>query len=314
MIQKKYAKDRNIKNFLLIMGSVSLVLTMASPAGAQELLPVGASSVGVDTTPGTPIEEIISAAGSGGLSGAQNFSALKPDTKEQTFESSISSESPPPAPESSGFTSDSLKNLESQGGLSSDPQIGADTPTVFNLAVKFFEKAVFKKDVEFAARPRFDAGLDISGTPTFNKDTAGYAIIKKGNQSVAVDFEEAYNSPPVVTATLSLQQYKDSDVRAVAEDLLLLSDVKYIITDVSKKSFEIKMDHKADSDIPFSWHALSVNDPTTSKKKGESLKSVLGSEASPKDSVASPTTAAANSAPASPAAASQQPDASQPTQ
>ena len=95
-----------------------------------------------------------------------------------------------------------MKDLESQGGLSSAPQAtsAADTPTVFNLAVKFFEQVVFKKDVEFASRPMFDKGLDISGQPTFNKDTAGYAIIGKGNQSVEVDFDQAYDSPPVVTA------------------------------------------------------------------------------------------------------------------
>ena len=90
---------------------------------------------------------------------------------------------------------------------------------------------------------------------------------KEDNQSVMVEFDKGYDAPPIVTATLSLQQYKDPDVRAVAEDLLLVSDVKYIITNVSKKSFEIMMDHKADSDIPFSWHALAVNDPTTSKKR-----------------------------------------------
>jgi len=174
--------------------------------------------------------------------------------------------------------------------LSSDPQINTDTPSTFNLAVKFFEKVVFKKDVEFAGRPIFEDGLDISGKVTFDKDTAGYAIIKEDSQSVMVEFDKGYDSPPIVTATLSLQQYKDSDVRALAENLLFISDVKYIITNVSKKGFEIMMDKKADSDIPFSWHALAVNDPTTSKKKGESLKSKIGSELDPNASAASSST------------------------
>ena len=80
---------------------------------------------------------------------------------------------------------------------------------------------------------------------------------------------------------LSLQQYKDPDVRAVAEDLLLISDVKYIITNVSKKGFEIMMDHKADSDIPFSWHALAVNDPSPRRRKGRKLKSKIGNDLNP---------------------------------
>ena len=157
----------------------------------------------------------------------------------------------------------------------------ADGLGVFNLAVKFFEKVVFKKDVEFAGRPIFDDGLDISGKTTFDKDMAGYAIIKNGNQSVMVEFDKGYDMPPIVTATLSLQQYNDSDVRALAENLLFISDVKYIITNVSKNGFEIMMDKKADSDIPFSWHALAVDDPTTSKKKGETLKNKIGSDLSP---------------------------------
>jgi hypothetical protein len=290
MIQKEYRKNKNAKKYSFIVGFLFLIFMAASSAGAQELTPVSVNSVGVNETLGTPISEMISAATSGGLSGAQNISALKQDDQKQTVEGTVAGAADPPTDDSQppmqspqpAFSSDSLKDLESQGGLSSAPQASsADTPTVFNLAVKFFEQVVFKKDVEFASRPMFDKGLDISGQPTFDKDTAGYAIIGKGNQSVEVDFDQAYDSPPVVTATLSLQQYKDPDVRAVAEDLLLVSDVKYIITNVSKKSFEIMMDHKADSDIPFSWHALAVNDPVTADKKGEKLKSKIGNDLSP---------------------------------
>ncbi|MCX6766571.1 MAG: hypothetical protein NT170_02210 [Candidatus Moranbacteria bacterium] len=303
MIQKKSEKTGSTKIFFLAAGVFFLVIA-ASSAGAQELTPMSANSVGANEILGTPVSEMISAASSGGLSGAQNISTLKQDVGGQVLGSSISPETPSsdpqPVPPAPAFSSDSLKDLESQGGLSSAPQAGsADTPTVFNLAVKFFEQVVFKKDVEFASRPMFDQGLDISGQPTFDKDTAGYAIIQKGNQSVEVDFDQTYDSPPVVTATLSLQQYKDPDVRAVAEDLLLVSDVKYIITNVSKKSFEIMMDHKADSDIPFSWHALAVNDPATAKKKGEKLKSKIGNDLSPGS------TGAAVPAAAGPAAVSQ---------
>lgn len=283
MIQKKFVAKENTRKLFLATGLFSLVLSVASSASAQEMIPMRTNSVGANATLGTPVDEIILAASSGGLSGVQDFSALKPDIKDQSIENSISSDpqSAGSEPPTSKFNSDSLKDLELKGGLSSDPQISADTPSVFKLAVKFFEKVVFKKDVEFAGRPMFEDGMDISGKPTFDKDTAGYAIIKNGNQSVVVEFDNGYDAPPIVTATLSLQQYKDSDVRALAENLLFISDVKYIITNVSKKGFEIMMDKRADSDIPFSWHALAVNDPTTSKKKGETLKSKIGSELDP---------------------------------
>jgi hypothetical protein len=285
MIQRKYRENKKTKIFFGITTLFCLILA-ASPASAQELTPVIANSVGANETLGTPVSELISAASSGGLSGAQDLFGLSNDIQEQApmLESLVApdslSESPSEAPPA--FSSDSLKDLESQGGLSSAPQVeAAETPTAFNLAVKFFEKVVFKKDVEFASRPIFEKGLDIAGQPTFNKDTAGYAIIEKGNQNVEVDFDHEYDSPPVVTATLSLQQYKDPDVRAVAEDLLLISDVRYIITNVSKKSFQIMMDRKADSDIPFSWHALAVNDAATAKKQGEKVKSKIGNDLNP---------------------------------
>ena len=66
-----------------------------------------------------------------------------------------------------------------------------------------------------------------------------------------------------MNANLSLGQIDNPEVKAAAEDLLLVSDVKYIITNVTTKGFEIKMDHSADSDIPFSWQAVAVRDPKT---------------------------------------------------
>lgn len=308
MIQNKFFAKGNAKKIFLAIGTIALVLATASSAGAKKMIPVVADSVGANATLGMLVSDIILAADSGGLSGAQELSALKPDAKEQSPENSISSD-----PDPSGFNSDSLKNLELKGGLSSDPQISTDTPSVFNLAVKFFGKAVFKKDVEFAGRPIFEDGLDISGKTTFDKDTAGYAIIKKNNQSVMVEFEKGYDAPPIVTATLSLQQYEESYVRALAVELVFISDVKYIITNVSKKGFEIMMNKGADSDIPFSWHALAVNDPTTSKKKGESLKSGIGSELDQNSSAASSSTGgnSNDSAVAAPSAAAVQSGASQ---
>jgi hypothetical protein len=243
-------------------------------AFAQTLPSVDARSVEADSTSGMPVQEIISAVNDGGLSTAQNLDELQPILEEQpseTFILPMPTEPNQPDPPPAAFTPDSLKDLEAQGGLSTRAEIDAETPTVFKLAVKFFERVVFRNDVEFVKRPIFDEGFDMSGMPTFDKDTAGYAIIKKGSQSVTVDFEKVYNSPPVVTATLSLEQYDDPEVWAAAADLLLVSDVKYIVSKVSKKGFEILMDRKADSDIPFSWHALSVEKPKTSKKKGDTL-------------------------------------------
>ncbi|MFA5871990.1 MAG: hypothetical protein WC858_04730 [Parcubacteria group bacterium] len=269
MIQKTVWNKKNIGITISLFAFFAL-LSGASPVFSQELAPANGGIV-TDIAAGTPVEEIISAVSSGGLSASGDTRELQPDVDEQSPEISVSSERGLPNPNPpAGFNPEAIQSLEQAGGLSSSPQVDSDAPTVFKLAVKFFERVVFKKDVEFLSRPKFDEGLDISGTPTFDKDTAGYAIIKKGNQSVAVEFDKKYSSPPIITASLSLQQYENSEVRAAAEDLLLISDVKYIVTNVSEKGFEIMIDQEAYSDIPFSWHALAVDNPKTYKKKGGS--------------------------------------------
>jgi hypothetical protein len=295
MTQKTVLMGKSIKKIIFAVMLFSLV-SRSPLVFAQDLPLVDAGSVNEDAILGMPVEEIILAANAGGLSANQDLAGLKPDSMQQDPEVPVSSNESPADP-SPAVSSDSLKMLESQGGLSSAPQINSESPTVFNLAVKFFDKVVFKKDVEFANRPKFDKGLDISGTPTFNEDTAGFAIIKKGNQSVAIDFDQEYDSPPVITATLSLQQYKNPEVRVAAEDLLLVSDVKYIVTNVSKKGFEIMMGSQAFSDIPFSWHALAVNDPKTFKNSGGSSKSgtASGSDSSNTSAAVSPTGSGNNS-------------------
>lgn len=279
MTQKKLAKIKRTGKYFLAIG-LSLLYFQVTFAAVEDLPAVNPDSVGADMIIGTPVDEIISAVDGGALSSDQDLASLKSDFEEQMPKvlGVMDEKYPQPSPEPAKLNPDSLRLLESQEGLSSSPQIDTENPTAFKLAVKFFERVVFKKDVEFTNRPKFEEGMDISGTPTFDKDTAGFAIIKKGNQSVAVEFDHEYDSPPVVTATLSLQNYKDPELKAAAEDLLLISDVKYIITSVSKKGFQIMMNDEAFSDIPFSWHALAVNKPKTSKKEGDSLKSGSVSE------------------------------------
>lgn len=268
MTQKTTNIDRKIRK-LFFVSAVCFFAFGALSVSAEEVLPENSDVAGPDITVETPVEEIISAVSSGGLATRGDMQKVKEDIDDQATEIPVFPEESQPIPEPEvSFDPETMQTLEEKGGLSSKPEIKDDTPTVFNLAVKFFERVVFKKDVEFSSRPTFDQGLEISGSPTFDKDTAGYAIIKKGNQSVAVEFDDEYDLPPVITATLSLQQYRDDELRAAAEDLLLISDVKYIVTNATKKGFEIMMDRKADSDVPFSWHALAVKKPKTSKKKG----------------------------------------------
>jgi len=128
---------------------------------------------------------------------------------------------------------------------------------------QFQEATIFEKLSTFAGNVLFRGEISFEKVPTFNKDTAGYALIKEGADSVEVVFEKKYANLPVVNASLALQKIEDEKVRQATEELLLMSDVKFIITDVTTKGFKIKVGQTALSDIPFSWQALAVNEMKT---------------------------------------------------
>jgi len=156
-----------------------------------------------------------------------------------------------------GGAADSIANslkvfsLETQSGIKVGGQAEFQGPSIFKSVAEFFDKTIFHKSVEF------------EGQVTFNKDSAGYAIVKKGLDSVEVKFEQEYPNSPIINTSLSLQQYDSAEVRQAAEELLLVSDVKYIITNVTTKGFTIRINQSAVSDIPFSWEAFAVKDAQT---------------------------------------------------
>lgn len=154
-----------------------------------------------------------------------------------------------------------IKQMTNNGALVIGTPVEFQGPAVFKAIAEFIDKVIFRNDVEFASHVMFD------------QDTAGYALVQEGRDKVAVTFEKEYAVAPVVNASLSLQQIEDPEVRQAAEELLLVSDVKFIITNVTEKGFEIKIDQKAISEIPFSWQAIAVKDPKISGEKvaGDSL-------------------------------------------
>jgi 6-phosphogluconolactonase (cycloisomerase 2 family) len=144
-----------------------------------------------------------------------------------------------------------LENFELKGGLAVDKPVEFQGLAIFKAVAEFFDKVIFQKDVEFA------------GTAIFNQDMAGYAIIKEGQEKVAVTFEQEYPSVPVINASLSLQQIEEEELRKATEELLLTSDVQFVITNVTTKGFEIRINQLAIGDIPFSWQAIAVKDAKT---------------------------------------------------
>lgn len=170
---------------------------------------------------------------------------------------------------SGGLEAGAVKDFESAGSLTVGSSATFNGPAIFKSVAEFINRTIFRSSVEFA------------GKVMFNQDTAGYALVKNGQNKVIVNFEKEYVAPPVVNASLSLQQIKDEEVRKAAEELLLVSDVKFIITNVTEKGFEIRIDQVALSDIPFSWQALAIKDAKIfmsqdAEKKADSLPNKMG--------------------------------------
>jgi hypothetical protein len=132
-----------------------------------------------------------------------------------------------------------------------------DTITTHNLIVSsianFFDTVIFHGDVSF------------KGTPTFNNDTAGTAVVKKGTDSVTIVFEKAYANSPIVNATMS----SDVSVTGVDDQLrdeqqnnqgkkILANNTSYVISNRTEKGFTILLNKPAGDDITFSWIALVV--------------------------------------------------------
>ncbi len=152
------------------------------------------------------------------------------------------------------MTPGSLQALELAGGLTVNGPAEFRGETLFTAFTQFIDRVIFGKDVEFAGRV------------TFNQDTAGYAIVKEGETDVVVTFDQEYAVTPVVNASLSLQPIENAEVRRATEELLLVSDVRYIITHVTTTGFEIRIAEGAQMDVPFSWQAIAVKDAKTSEE------------------------------------------------
>lgn len=124
----------------------------------------------------------------------------------------------------------------------------------------FFGDVIFKRNVTF------------EGRPTFNSDTAGIAIVNKGDSSVEVTFDQEYDSIPIVTASISLDNQSDVAVQNQLEDQILNGNITYVVTKKTTKGFVIKLNQAAKSDINFSWVAISVkNGKITSSTQNKTL-------------------------------------------
>jgi hypothetical protein len=171
----------------------------------------------------------------------------------------------------------SYENLASQSaGLNestSSAILGATSSSRENLIASFgsltVETARVNLDMTVIGNLTTNGALivygDVSfiGRPTFNKDTAGFAVVKKGQRKVNITFEKEYLAPPVVTANLVWDI--DDETISVADQLngFFIPMTNFVITKATTKGFSILLDEPAIKDAKFSWIAIAVKDAKT---------------------------------------------------
>jgi hypothetical protein len=121
-----------------------------------------------------------------------------------------------------------------------------DGLTFFGGATTFTNTTVFAAPVEFTL------------PPLFNKDTAGFALIKEGDKKVRIDFDQPYATTPVVTSTMTFEATDNIDESSATD--LFNQNIQYIVTAKDQTGFTILINKAAPRTIRFSWVALGVRD------------------------------------------------------
>ncbi len=106
----------------------------------------------------------------------------------------------------------------------------------------------------------FSSDVVFFGRPYFTTDTAGFALIRSGEQQVQVVFEREYLEQPIVNATIALDE-ATTTLATGLDELIFSNDIRYIVTKKSAKGFTILLNKAAPVDIQFSWITLAVKEP-----------------------------------------------------
>ncbi|MGE5042123.1 MAG: peptidoglycan DD-metalloendopeptidase family protein [Candidatus Levyibacteriota bacterium] len=141
----------------------------------------------------------------------------------------------------------------------------------FNALVEFFDTVVFH------------GNISIAGHITVDKDSAGYAMVKKGQRFVDITFDKEYENDPVVNASITIPRVDEVSFRDYIADglcaeadgpdicqdklanVLLGNNLGFAIQGKNAQGFMIILNRPAPVDITFSWQALAVKSVKTVK-------------------------------------------------
>jgi excisionase family DNA binding protein len=106
--------------------------------------------------------------------------------------------------------------------------------------------AEFKGSTLFDDLVTFGGDTTFNGSVTFNNNSAGYAVIKPGENSIQVIFKQPFKTPPIVTISLGDGKF-----------------ATYSYRNVTEQGFEIILPQAATDRLTFSWTAAAINNPQT---------------------------------------------------
>lgn len=128
---------------------------------------------------------------------------------------------------------------------------------------------------DFFGDVTFHSGVTFEQSPTFTSDTGGFAVIQKGSNQVTINFKNAYNQIPVISASIvenpltpTPSSSGQTQAETSSEKQSLSNNLHYLITGESSKGFTILLNKNASADITFSWLALAVDSPVIFKSNG----------------------------------------------
>lgn len=153
------------------------------------------------------------------------------------------------------WSTEEVKNIASNSADPSKTRMAVET-NVIDYITKIVSD-LFKKTVEFFGNIIFHADVSFLGRPIFNKDTAGFAVVKTGDSEVAVRFDREYANEPVVNISLNIAGVVDMN-----------NLPEFAVADVNTQGFKIKMSRSTSMDIRFSWIAIAVSESDKFESNG----------------------------------------------
>jgi hypothetical protein len=158
-----------------------------------------------------------------------------------------------------------LAQLEAQGGLLVDKDAQFNGKTIFALLAQF------------------NGPTEFNDQATFNNDAGGQAVIKKDAKKVTVTFTKAYIQAPIVVASWSFADTKDStnkiiDSSEAKQQRLIDGDYSFSVANVTTKSFDIILNDFTSEDLTLNWIAMAIKDAKMIQSDNSTNSNILNSQ------------------------------------